>query len=394
MSHHLIPTYAQLPVTFRKGEGVWLWDTDNKKYLDALSGIAVCSLGHCHPKVTAAIQQQASTLVHTSNLYHIEAQEKLSDDLIRLSKMHSVFFCNSGTEANEAAIKIARLYGTQKKLKSPKIIVMENSFHGRTFGAMSATGNKKIQQGFEPLVEGFICVKYNDVNAIQQIIEQHDDVVAILVEPVQGEGGVNIPADDYLTALRQICDEHQLLLMLDEIQTGMARTGKMFAHQHNEITPDVMTLAKALGNGFPIGACIVANKASDVFSPGKHGTTFGGNPLACCVAQTVIEIMETENLAKNALTMGQTINDTLSKKLHGIDIVQNIRNKGLMIGIELSSNCQPLVQNALAKGLLINVTAEKVIRLLPPLTLTKANSDQIIDILVDIITQQNKQISL
>ncbi|RLA19146.1 MAG: aspartate aminotransferase family protein, partial [Gammaproteobacteria bacterium] len=296
MTHHIMPTYARLPVTFKEGKGCWLTDDQGNRYLDALSGIAVCGLGHAHPAVTEAICSQASKLVHTSNLYSIDLQEKLADKLAALSGMDNLFFCNSGAEANEAAIKIARLYGHNRSLDVPKIIVMENSFHGRTLSTLSATGNPKVQEGFTPLVEGFIRVPYNDVEAIKLAAQNHSDIVAILVEPVQGESGVRIPKTDYLNQLREICDQQQWLLMLDEVQTGIGRSGKFFAYQHNNILPDVCTLAKGLGNGVPIGACMAQGIASTILTAGTHGSTFGGNPLVCSAALAVLETMESQSL--------------------------------------------------------------------------------------------------
>ena len=288
MTSHIMPTYGRLPVTFERGEGSWLWDTNNRRYLDALSGIAVCNLGHSHPAVHKAICKQSQTLLHTSNIYGIAAQEQLAHELTKRSAMDNVFFCNSGAEANQAAIKLARKYGHELGIETPAIIGMEKSFHGRTLATLSATGNIKVQSGFAPLVEGFIRVPYNNINAIKQAIKQHDNIVAILVEPIQGEGGINIPADDYLGQIRNLCDHYQLLMMLDEIQTGIGRTGKFLAYQHSNIIPDVCTLAKALGNGVPIGACLARGKAAQLLTAGMHGSTFGGNPLACSAALAVL----------------------------------------------------------------------------------------------------------
>ena len=382
---HLMKTYAPLDVTFERGEGAYLWDSNGEKYLDAVSGIAVCSLGHSHPAVARTISEQATRLLHTSNLYNIGNQQKLADRLCEVSGMDRVFFSNSGAEANEAAIKIARLYGHNRNIDKPSIIVMDNSFHGRTMATLSATGNRKVQAGFEPLVQGFIRVPYDDIEAVRSIARNDRSVVAVLVEPVQGEGGVNIPAADYLRQLREICDEHDWLLMLDEIQTGMGRTGQWFAFQHSDIMPDVMTLAKALGNGVPIGACLAAGKASDVLQPGNHGSTFGGNPLMCAAATTVIETISNENLVENARRMGQYILEGFRNRLADNAMVKDIRALGMMIGIELNEDCGDLVGKALQNKLLINVTAGKVIRLLPPLIIDESQADTIVDTVCSLI---------
>jgi len=389
-------TYAPLDVTFEHGEGAYLWDTNNQKYLDALSGIAVCGLGHAHPAVTKTISEQAGKLLHTSNLYQIKKQQHLADQLCELSKMDCVFFSNSGAEANEAAIKIARLYGHKNNVAKPNIIVMENSFHGRTMATLSATGNRKVQAGFEPLVQGFIRAPFNNIEAIKNIAKNNSDVVAILVEPIQGEGGVNIPDSNYLNELREICDQNNWLLMLDEIQTGMARTGKWFAFQHNNIQPDVMTLAKALGNGVPIGACLANEKAGAVLQPGNHGSTFGGNPLMCATASTVIDIIKSENLLNNAKQMGEYLVNGFAKKLASLNNIREIRHLGLMIGIELKNeslniNCTELVKLALEDKLLINVTAGNVIRLLPPLILTQEQADTIINTVGNLVIRLTKK---
>lgn len=385
MTSHIMPTYKRLPVTFERGEGAWLWDDHNLRYLDALSGIAVCSLGHAHPAIHKAISEQSAKLIHTSNVYTIAIQERLADKLIALSGMDNVFFSNSGAEANEAAIKIARKYGHSVGVERPAIIVMENSFHGRTLATLSATGNVKVQQGFEPLVEGFVRVPYNDVDAVKQAIADNNSIVAILVEPVQGEGGVNVPADDYLNQLRSVCDEHNLLLMLDEIQTGIGRTGKFLAYQHNAILPDVCTLAKALGNGVPIGACLAKGQAAQVLIAGNHGSTFGGNLLACSAALAVLEVLEQEDLIAQATVKGHAIASGLHDLLKNNPDVIAIRHKGLMIGIELSRACPDLVSLALEKQLLINVTQEKTIRLLPPLIIDDEQIQQLVQCLSALI---------
>jgi acetylornithine aminotransferase len=372
-------TYNRLPVQFQRGEGIWLWDNENRQYLDALSGIAVCGLGHAHPVVTRAISEQAGQLVHTSNLYGIALQEQLADRLCTLSGMDRVFFSNSGAEANEAAIKIARLYGHSKGIDSPAIIVMENSFHGRTLATLAATGNRKVQAGFEPLVQGFIRVPYNDLDAIRKVAANSQDVAAILLEPIQGEGGINIPDAGYLDGIRSICDDNHWLMMLDEIQTGMGRTGKWFAWQHSNALPDVATLAKALGNGVPVGACLARGKAADMMQPGSHGTTFGGNPLACRAAIAVLESLEQEQCVANAAKLGAQMLAGFSSILADLDAVTDIRGLGLMIGIELDRPCGELVSKAVEQGLLINVTADRVIRLLPPLILTDKQADIIVE---------------
>ncbi|MFI3123516.1 MAG: aspartate aminotransferase family protein [Methylococcales bacterium] len=387
MSSHIMPTYARLAVTFDRGEGAWLWDENQQRYLDALSGIAVCNLGHAHPAVHEAICQQSAKLLHTSNLYQIASQEKLADTLVQMSGMTNVFFSNSGAEANEAAIKLARKFGHSKGIETPKIIVMDKSFHGRTLATLSATGNAKIQQGFEPLVEGFIRVPYNDIAAIKTVLAENSSVVAILVEPIQGEGGVNIPASDYLNQIRALCDEYDVLMMLDEIQTGIGRTGKFLAFQHNEIIPDVCTLAKALGNGVPIGACLAHGKAADLFVAGNHGSTFGGNPLACSAAFAVLNTLKNSDLIAQATEKGNTICDAFQEKLNSNAHVLNIRHLGLMIGIELDTPCTELVGKALSAGLLINVTQDKVIRLLPPLVIDTTQITQLVDTLSTLIQE-------
>ncbi len=380
-----------LPVEFKSGQGATLTDTNGTQYLDAIAGIAVCSLGHAHPEVADALSDQARTLIHTSNLYQITHQKELGEKLCALSGMDKVFFSNSGAEANEAAIKLARLYGKSIGVERASIIVMEGSFHGRTLATLSATGSRKVQAGFSPLVEGFARVPYNDIEAIKKTAENNSDVVAVLVEPVQGEGGVVVPDDDYLAQIRKICDENNWLMMLDEIQTGMCRTGKWFAHQHTsansqiDVKPDVMTLAKALGNGVPIGACLAAGKAKDIFSPGTHGSTFGGNPLATRAGLTVVNIMVKEKLCDAAADMGKYIVDSFKQELADVDAVTDIRGHGMMIGIELDKDCGELVKQALDKQLLINVTAGKTIRLLPPLIITKEQADKIINTLVSLI---------
>jgi len=380
-------TYNRLPVQFERGEGVWLWDSEHRQYLDALAGIAVCGLGHAHPAVTRAVCEQAGRLIHTSNLYGIGLQERLADRLCALSGMDRVFFANSGAEANEAAIKIARLYGHGKGIACPAIIVMEKSFHGRTLATLTATGNRRIQAGFEPLVRGFLRVPYNDIGAIRAIAACKSDTVAVLVEPVQGEGGINVPDANYLADIRAICDEQGWLMMLDEIQTGMGRTGRWFAWQHGNAQPDVFTLAKSLGNGVPIGACLARGVAAELMQPGSHGTTFGGNPLACSAALAVLDSIEQAQLVTHAATLGQHLLAGFSTALSGVAGVVDVRGHGLMLGIELDRPCAALVGKALDRGLLINVTAERVIRLLPPLITTEKQADMIIVLVSGLVTE-------
>ncbi|MDR0480912.1 MAG: aspartate aminotransferase family protein [Gallionellaceae bacterium] len=383
---HLMNTYARLPISFTHGEGAWLWDTDGKRYLDALSGIAVNTLGHAHPRYTAAVRAQVDKLIHTSNIYQVPQQEQLGDKLSALSRMDEVFICNSGCEANEAAIKLARLYGHNKGVETPHIIVMEKAFHGRTLATLSATGNRKVQAGFEPLVQGFVRVPYNDIDAIRQVAQSNKQIVAVLVEPIQGEGGIRTLDIHYLEQLRGICDQNDWLLMLDEVQSGIGRTGKWFAHQHTAIRPDVMTLAKGLGSGVPIGACLAAGRATGTFKPGNHGSTFGGNPLACTAAITTLDILEQDAPLTHAATIGNFLLDGFRQRLGNIAGVTTVRGQGLMIGIELGKPCGELVKLALAQGLLINVTAENVIRLLPPLIFTQAHAQQLLDTLCPLVT--------
>lgn len=382
---HLMNTYARQPVAFTHGEGVWLFDSNGKRYLDALSGIAVNTLGHAHPEFTAALSAQIGKLIHVSNVYRIPEQEHIADKLCALSGMQEVFLCNSGCEANEAAIKLARMYGHNKGIDIPNIIVMEKSFHGRTLATLSATGNRKVQAGFEPLVKGFVRVPYDDLTAVEQVAANNPDVVAILVEPIQGEGGIRIPDAAYLQGLRKICDTNGWLLMLDEVQSGIGRTGKWFAHQHTGITPDVMTLAKGLGSGVPVGACLTAGKATGTFKPGNHGSTFGGNPLACTAALATLSIMEKQNMPAHAATLGAWIKQQLQARLGGVKGVVAVRGLGLMIGIELNKPCGELVGKALESGLLINVTADSVVRLLPSLIYTQAEAQQLVDTLCPLI---------
>lgn len=382
----VMKTYNRLSVAFERGEGAWLYDTDGNKYLDALSGIAVTGLGHAHPAVTHAISEQAARLMHTSNLYSIPLQDQLAERLTRIAGMDNVFFGNSGAEANEAAIKIARRYGHEKGIDLPTIIVMDNSFHGRTMATLSATGNRSAQAGFEPLVAGFVRAPYNDVEAVRTIAANNPNVVAILVEPIQGESGVAIPADDYLNQLRDICDEQDWLLMLDEVQTGNGRTGTYFAYQKNGIVPDVVTTAKGLGNGVPIGACLASGKAATVFAPGNHGSTFGGNPLACAAALAVIETINNEGLAKRAQELGDRIVQGFREQLAGADYVKEVRGAGLMIAIELSEAGTELAVLSKVKGVLLNVTGGgKIVRMLPPLIMSDTEADLLVNTISKLI---------
>ena len=387
MPDHLIHAYQPLPVHFASGAGCYLKDGDDREYLDGLCGISVTSLGHAHPAVTRAIQQQAATLLHTSNLYSIGWQQKLASLLCETASMDRVFFANSGAEANEAAIKLARLYGHRRGIDNPQIIVMENAFHGRTMATLSATGSRKVQAGLEPLVAGFVRAPYDDITSIEAIAANNRNVVAILLEPVQGEAGIVIPRQGYLAELRRICDANHWLLMVDEIQSGMARSGKLFAHQHEMILPDVMTLAKALGNGVPIGACIAAGPAADVFQPGNHGSTFGGNPLACRAAYSTLQTMIEDDIAANAAARGAQLASLLARELADNPKVAEIRHLGLLLAVEMTEACQPIVELALEQRLLINVTAGKVVRILPPLIMDADQTDELGRRLVTAIRQ-------
>ena len=389
MNTPIMPTYARLPVRFSHGDGPWLFDDEGERYLDALSGIAVCGLGHAHPAITKAIAEQAGRLVHTSNLYRVANQERLAEMLVELSGMDSVFFGNSGAEANEAAIKIARATGNSRGIDIPKIAVANGSFHGRTLATLSATGNPKVHAGFAPLVQGFVRFPYDDVDALEAIAASDADVVAVLVEPILGEGGVVVPHNDYLAKLRALCDRHDCLLMLDEIQTGMGRTGRWFAYQHADVLPDVVTLAKALGNGVPIGACLARGAAAQALKAGSHGSTFGGNPLACGAALAVLDTMQQQGLVERARQTGERLRAELAIALRGLNCVVEVRGKGLMVGIEVDRACGELVARAMDKRLLINVTADRVIRLLPPLIIDDAEVDTIVSTLRDLISEWN-----
>ncbi|HEX4882370.1 MAG TPA: acetylornithine transaminase [Porticoccaceae bacterium] len=377
--------YGERRLTLVRGEGPWVWDSGGKRYLDAISGIAVCGLGHAHPEITRAIAEQASTLVHCSNLYNIPAQQQLATALCATSGMDKVFFGNSGAEANEAAIKIARLHGHARGIEVPTIIVMERAFHGRTLATLTATGNRKVQAGFEPLVRGFVRAPYGDIEAVATIANNNPSIVAVLVEPIQGEGGVQIPAPDYLVRLRELCDRHGWLLMLDEIQTGSGRTGSFFHYQQRGLVPDVVTLAKGLGNGMPIGACLARGPAAELFGPGKHGSTFGGNPVACAAGLATLRVLEADDLYARARLLGERLGAEFGTALTACASVRDIRGSGLMLGIELDRPCGELVDRAAEQGLLINVTAETVIRLLPPLILGDAEAEQLVATLAPLI---------
>jgi len=376
-------SYQQLPVAFERGSGVWLTDQNGQQYLDALSGIGVCVLGHAHPEIEKAIADQAGKLLHTSNLYHIPLQEALAERLTSLAGMEKVFFANSGAEANEVAIKIARLFGHQQGIDHPVVITATGSFHGRTMATLSATGNSKVQQGFEPLVEKFVHVPYNDMEVLSRLTDAN--IVAVMLEPIQGEGGVVIPDEGYLKTVRDICDQNNWLLILDEIQTGMCRTGEWFAFQHEKITPDVMTLAKALGNGVPIGACLAKGTAADLIQPGSHGSTFGGNPLASRAALAVIDVLSKQKLHMKAAMLGAEMLARFKSELSEIEGVISVRGKGLMLAIELDRECAQLVKMALQEHLLINVASENVIRILPPLIIDDDTAQQVVEKVVRIV---------
>lgn len=387
---HLMRAYARQPLSFVRGSGALLWDEQGVEYLDAIAGVAVTSLGHAHPDITAVIAEQAGMLLHTSNVFRIDWQERLGERLCALTGMQRAFFCNSGAEANEAALKLARLHGQRKDIARPTVLVMDNGFHGRTIGTLSASGNPAKQAGFEPLLDGFVRVPYDDIEAVRQAAEQHPDIVAVLLEPVQGEGGIRVASIAYLRELRALCDRHGWLLMLDEIQAGMGRTGAWFGHQHAGITADVMTLAKALGNGLPIGACVARGEAADLFSPGLHGSTFGGNPLACRVACSVLDIMQRDELPMRAAVLGERLLGRLQQALGDHPDVIAIRGRGLMVGIELSRPCKELVGRALSEQrLLITVTRDSTIRLLPALICSEAQIDDIAQRITQLLKSAN-----
>ena len=378
-------TYARLPVAFVSGKGAYLTDSEGKEYLDGLTGLAVVGLGHAHPHVAQAISKQAQTLTHTSNLYEIPSQTTLADRLCAISGMETVFFANSGAEANEAALKLARLRGNKMDIRDASVLVMDGSFHGRTMATLTATGNRKVHAGFEPLLSGFARAPFNDIEAVRRIAENNPNIVALLVEPVLGEGGIIIPDSDYLSALRAICDQHNWLMMLDEIQTGNARTGKFFAYQHTDVVPDVVTTAKGLGNGIPIGVCMARGEAAELFVPGNHGSTFGGNPLACAAAHAVLDVIEKEHLEDRATSLGERILKGLTEGLAGSNRVKDIRGLGLMLAVELNQDAPELVIQALEQGLLLNVAQGNIVRLLPPLTLTDDQADKLTETVVNLI---------
>ena len=381
---HLMQTYAPQPVAFARGEGAWLWDTAGRRYLDALAGIAVNGLGHAHPVLTRAIAEQAARLIHTSNLFQVPEQERLAAKLCALAGMDNAFFANSGAEANECAIKLARLYGHQRGVEEPAIVVMEKAWHGRTLATLSATGSRKAQAGFEPLMGGFLRVPYNDFGAVERLAE-NASVVAVLMEVLQGEGGILVADTQYVRKLRELCDRKQWLFMIDEVQSGIGRTGKWFAHQWLGVVPDVMPLAKGLGGGVPIGACLARGVAANVFKPGNHGSTFGGGPLVCVAGITNLDIIEKDGLLEHAARMGEIVMGGLARELGSVAGVREVRGKGLMIGVELDRPCGDLVRRALAEGLVMNVTADRVIRLLPPLVITQAQAREIVAILVPLV---------
>ena len=379
---HLMNTYARQQVAFVRGEGAWLWDEAGNKYLDALAGIAVNTLGYAHPKFTKALSARINSgVIHTSNLWRIPDQEAAADRVAEITGLDEVFFCNSGLEANEAAIKVARKYGHEKGVAEPAIIVMEKAFHGRSLATLSATGSRKVQAGFEPLVSGFVRVPLNDLEAVRQVAEHNKNVVAVFIEPIQGEGGINVSRLDYLRGLKEICDKKQWLFMSDEVQCGLGRTGKWFVYQHAGFLPDVVPLAKGLGSGVPVGACVVGGRAKGVFKPGNHGSTFGGNPLAMTAVRTTIDTMKEENLLANAVRIGDVIRGGLPR----IDGVSDIRGMGAMIGLELARPCGEIVKQALDAGLVLNVTAENVIRMLPPLIMSEAEARMVVERLAPLV---------
>lgn len=385
----LMNTYGEKALTLVRGDGAWLWDNQGNQYLDALSGIAVCGLGHSHPAVAAAITAQADQLLHCSNFFNIPHQQQLAEKLCAISGMTNVFFSNSGAEANEAAVKIARLHGHKKGIKLPTVLVMDNAFHGRTLATLSASGSRKVQAGFEPLVGGFVRGPFNDIQGLEVIAENNPNICAVLVEPLQGEGGIRVADPDYLKQLRAFCDQQGWLLMLDEVQTGNGRTGKYFYYQHSAIQPDVVTTAKGLGNGVPIGACLAHGEAAELMQPGKHGSTFGGNPLVCAAALAVVTTIERENLYERATTVGEIIMQGLHNRVGSLPHVKEIRGHGCMIGMELSAPCKSLFKAAMDRGLIINVTTDSVIRLLPPMIMTDDEAHQVVDILSPLISDFN-----
>jgi len=386
-SPHTMNTYGRLPIALSHGQGVRVWDINGKEYLDALAGIAVNTLGHNHPKLVPALQDQISKIIHSCNYYHVPNQERLAATLAELSGLTNAFFCCTGLEANEAAIKLARKFGHDRGIERPEIVVYEKAFHGRSIATLSATGNEKVQQGFGPLVEGFIRVPLNDLEALKKATEGNKNVVAVFFETIQGEGGINPMRIEYLQQVRQLCDQREWLLMIDEVQCGMGRTGKWFAHQWAGIKPDVMPLAKGLGSGVPIGAVVAGPKAANIFQPGNHGTTFGGNPLAMRAGVETIRIMQEEGLLENAATVGNQLRGSLAREIGGLPGVKEIRGQGMMIGVELDRNCTVLTARAAEAGLLISVTADNVIRLLPPLIMNQGEADEVVAMLVPLVKE-------
>lgn len=382
----LMSTYSPLPISLSHGEGAWVWDEDGNRYIDGFGGIAVTALGHAHPRITRAIAEQAHRIIHSSNIFTVTAQEEAGRALCEVAGMEKAFFCNSGAEANEAALKLARLHARSRDIANPKVIVMENAFHGRTIATLSATGNPKVHAGFEPLVDGFVRVPFNDLQAIEAAAREHEDIVAILVEPIQGEGGIHVPAPAYLEGLRSLCDQYNWLLMLDEIQSGMGRTGKWFAYQHTSMLPDVISVAKALGNGVPIGASLARGAAAKLMQPGNHGTTFGGNPLSCRVASEVIAVMRELDLPTRAGALGERMVGRLRDALDGVPGVVEVRGQGLMIGIELDRDPNPVREAAAKNGALVTTAAGNVIRLLPPYILSDEDADSLVDKLAEALS--------
>jgi len=387
MSTHLMKTYAPLPVSFVRGEGAWLWDDQGKRYLDAISGLGVCALGHGHPELARVIAEQAATLIHTGNLFRITWQETLAERVAEVTGMDRVFFGNSGAEAIECALKITRIMGHERGFDNPAVVVMEQSFHGRTMAALSATGSRKVQAGFEPLVSGFVRAPFGDADVIRKIAQHGNEITAVLVEPIQGEAGIRMPPPGYLAELRSICDDHGWLLIFDEIQSGLCRTGRWYAHQHEDVKPDVLTTAKALANGLPIGACVASGAAAEALTPGRHGSTFGGSPLVSRSACTVLDIMQSENLCDRAAATGDFILNAFRSRLAGDERVKDIRGQGLMIGVELSQDANHLRRQAFEQGVLLNVTQDKVIRLLPPLIIDEEQAGQIVDVVCSLVEQ-------
>jgi len=385
MNDYLMDTYARLPVSLVRGDGAWIYDEQGKRYLDTVTGIGVCGLGHAHPEIAEAMAEQARTLVHAGNVARMPLQERLAERLCRITGMERAFFCNSGAEANECALKIARRVGHEHDVESPEVVVAEGSFHGRTLAMLSASGSRKVQAGFEPLVQGFVRVPYGDAAALESVARHSPSVVAVMLEPIQGEGGVVSPPEGYLRKVREICDANGWLLILDEVQTGLCKTGRWYACQHDDVLPDVLTTAKALGNGLPIGACLARGEAATVLKPGKHGSTFGGNPLACRTALMVLDIMERDRLYERAQSVGESLLGRLRERLAGNDRVVAVRGRGLMLGIELDAPAGELKHAALKRGVLLNVTREKVIRLLPPLTIAEDELDLLVDVLGEIL---------